>query len=520
MRNKLSLTFSLYSGEQHNESISMYKHLNYIFTTYPVKTRRALEISFPLISLFLISLPFWGSLIFPIQLAYFIIFFDMYWLYKSLNLAVCSYIATRKIKQAESQDFLAKAKQLDNFSHLKHIIVVPTYKESVSKLRACINSLKNQTFPTKSMFIFIAMEEREEKAPEKARQLAQEYKNSFGGIYFTFHKDREGEVKGKSSNEAWAGRQAHKILIQEKKLDMDYLTISSTDADSIFDPQHFAYVSYLFLKSKNPHLEFWQSANVYYNNFWKIPSFTRVIVFFGSLWRASLLVQGMRLVPHSTYTLSFKLLHEIGYWDADVIPEDYRIFFKAFFAKRGQVSVQPLFLKISMDAPQSPTYIASLKNKYNQEQRWSWGISDDAIYMKWWLTVPGVPFWKKTYLIANVLLDHILWPVNWFIITVSANLVVFLNPIFSRTSLGYNLPSLSGFILTLCLFSLFVMIYVDFDLRSKKYSDASKLRQFMFPLEFVLMPVAGFFLSTLPALISHLQLIRGKRLEYKVTEKV
>jgi cellulose synthase/poly-beta-1,6-N-acetylglucosamine synthase-like glycosyltransferase len=499
---------------------SMQQRLNTFFNTHPVKTIRALEILFPMISLLLITLPFWGALLFPNILAVGIIAFDMYWLYKSLNLALCSYIATQKIKKAEKENWLEKAEKHEHYKDMHHVIVIPTYKESIEKLQVCIDSIAAQTFPTKRIHVFVAMEEREEEAPQKAELLRKAYKGVFGTLDFTFHVDREGEVKGKSSNEAFAGYEAERILVKEKKLDMDYMTISSVDADSIFDHQHFAYISDSFLSSKTPHLSFWQSANVTYNNFWQIPSFTRVIAFFGSLWRASLLVQGLRLVPNSTYTLSFKLLKEIGYWDTDVIPEDYRTFFKAFFAKEGKVSVIPVFLKTSMDAPQSPTYFSSLMNKYNQERRWSWGISDDAVYIKWWLTVKNMPFLKKTYLVGTVLFDHILWPVNWFIITVSANVIVLINPIFYRTSLGYNLPHLSGFILTLCLFSLFVMIYVDFDLRSKRYSDAPKFRQFMFPLEFVLMPVAGFFLSTLPALISHLQLIRGKRLEYKVTEKV
>jgi hypothetical protein len=35
-----------------------------------------------------------------------------------------------------------------------------------------------------------------------------------------------------------------------------------------------------------------------------------------------------------------------------------------------------------------------------------------------------------------------------------------------------------------------------------------------------MMPIIGFFFSALPALISHTHLMMGKRLEYKVTEKV
>lgn len=498
----------------------MHSTFNAVFTRYPRKSIRLLEIFLPLVSLSLIALPFWTAVIFPVQLAYFILFFDIYWLYKSLNLSFCSFIAARKIKQAERTNWLKKAQILPHVEDVHHIIVIPTYKESLKILKSCIDSLRDQTFPTKQLFVFIALEEREAEATQKAEELKNEYRDTFGGIFFTFHPDIVGEVKGKSSNQAYAAREAYKIIIEEKKKNIDYITITSVDADSIFDPQYFAYLSYKFLTSQKPHLEFWQSANVNYNNFWKVPAFTRVISFFGSLWRASLLVQGPRLIPNSTYSLSFKLLHELGYWDTDVVPEDYRTFFKAFFAKHGKVTVEPIFLKTSMDAAQSITYFRSLSNKYHQEMRWSWGISDDVVYLKWWLTVKHVPFFKKTYLVGNVLLEHILWPVNWFLITVAANVIVFINPIFSRSNLGYNLPHISGFILTLCLFSLFVMIYVDFDLRSKKYSETSKLRQFMFPLEFVLMPVAGFFLSTLPALVSHIQLLLGKRLEYKVTEKV
>lgn len=490
-----------------------------LFTRYPRKSIRLLEIIPPLSAIFLISMPFWGAIFFPLQLAYFIIFFDIYWLYKSGNLAVCALIASRKIKAAEHENWLTKAEALPNYDKMRHIVIVPTYQESLAKIKETINSIRNQTFQTSKIYIFVAFEERETEAQEKAKTLEYEYKNIFGGFYATFHPDSPEELRGKSSNQAYAGRFANKVLIEEKQLDINYMTVSSLDADAIFDKQFFAYLSYKFLTSKNPHLAFFQSANVTYNNFWKVPSFIRIISFFGSLWRIALLIQGLRLIPNSVYSLSFKLLRDIDYWDTDVIPEDYRIFFKAFFATNGKVTVEPIFLKTSMDSPLSPTYFKSLLNKYNQERRWSWGISDDAIYLKWWLLSNDVPFFKKTYILWNVLLDHILWPVNWYIITISANLIVFLNPVFSRTSLGYSLPQMSGFILTLCLVALFVLIYVDFDMRLQTPGKASRFRQFIFPLEFVLMPISGFFLSSLPALISHIQLIIGKRLEYRVTDK-
>lgn len=491
------------------------------FRTYPVRSARMLEVVPPLVSVFLISAPFWGAVFFPTTLTYLIIFFDFYWLYKSLNLALTSYLASRKIHEAEQTDWVGKSQKLAHFKDVHHLLIIPNYKENAEKLRVTLDALKKQSLSLKKLHICFAMEQREKEAPARAKIIEKEYRDEFGSLIFTYHPQLAGEVAGKSSNEAYAVRQAYDYLVEKKRLNLDYITVSSVDADSIFDPQFFANLTYAFLTSTQPYLTFWQSANVNYNNFWQVPAFTRVISFFGSLYRTSLLVQRLRLIPNSTYSLSLKLLKSIGYWDTDVIPEDYRIFFKAFFNTKGAVSVDPIYLKTSMDSAHSQTYFKSLTNRYNQERRWAWGISDDAIYLKWWLSVKDVPFFRKTYLVANVVIDHILWPVNWYIITISANLIVLLNPIFTRTSLGYMLPQLSGFILTLCLFALFIMIYVDFNLRSSlPGSKPSRMRQFIFPLEFILMPVAGFFLSSLPALISHIQLIAGKKMEYKVTEKV
>lgn len=499
----------------------MQSHFERLFTRYPIKSQRALEITPPLIALFLITMPVWGAYFFPVALSYFIIFFDVYWFYKSVNLVVMSFIAARKIRVAERTDWLSKAKELTNFSKVNHLIVIPSYKESYEKIKDTIESINEQTLSHKQIYIYLALEAREENVKEKAERFLKEYGGTFGGFYYTLHPDLPNEVKGKSSNQAFAAADAYEKLIKSGKLDINYMTVTSADADVLFDKSFFSYLTYSFLTVKDPLYTFWQSANVAYNNFWQVPSFTRVISFFGGLWRTSVLVQHTRLVPNSVYSLSYRLLMDIGNWDVDVIPEDYRVFFKAFFKTKGRAVVEPIFLKTSMDAAQSYSYRRSLMNKYHQERRWSWGVADDATYIKWYLTVKGIPFWRKTMLVTNVILDHILWPVNWFIITISANVVALINPVFTRTNLGYTLPQLSAFILTLCLLSILAMIYVDYTLGPKRsIHKYSKLRKILFPLEFLFMPVAGFFLSALPALISHIQLIIGKRLEYKVTEKV
>lgn len=490
-----------------------------IFKRYPHKSRRILELFPGLVVWTVIFFPIWGSFVYPVFVAYFILFFDIFFFYKSFSLAIFATIASGRINKTQMQNWNEIVQKLPDVKPVGHVLIIPNYKEKTDKIRLTLNALAKQTYPAKRLFIVMAMEQREEEAKERADLLIKEFKHIFGSIIATFHPDIPNEVKGKSSNEAFAGREAYRRFIEKGNLDINYTTISSVDADSIFHKEFFAHLTYKFLTDPKRYNKFWQSATVYHNNIWKVPAPTRIISFFGSLWRTALLVQGDRLITNATYTLSFKLLKQIDFWDTDVIPEDYRIFFKAFFRMKGQIWVEPLFLKTSMDAAHSFGYIRSLKNKYDQERRWAWGVSDDPLFIQWWLTVPGMPFLRKTFLIYHVLLDHILWPTNWFIVTLAANIMAILNPVFSRTSLGYYLPQLAGFLLSSCLVALMVMLYIDFKNRPENARLPFR-RKLLFPLEFLLMPVVGFFLSSLPALISHTQLMMGKRLEYKVTEKV
>lgn len=497
----------------------MTNFFNRLFTRYPVKTHRSLLALPGLVSWTVILFPFWASPFYPYAVAYFILFFDIYWFYRSFYLMGTAYVASKKINEAEKVNWLEKATKYDDFEKVTHVIIIPNYKETEEKLRRIVGTLAAQTFPLKKIYVVLAMEKREEEGKKKSQKIINDFKDVFGGIFTMQHPDILGEVKGKSSNESYAGKEIYKVLVDGGIIDINFATITTADADSMFDHQYFSYLANDFLREPKRYNRFWQSANVDHNNFWSVPAATRVFSFFSSLHRTGLLVQGDKLIAASTYSLSFLLLKRIGFWDTDVIPEDYRVYFKAFFMMKGDMSANPIFLKTTMDSPLSPTYVGSLKNKYTQIRRWSYGASDDPLFIKWYLTVPGIPFFRKTKILFHVLLDHFLWPANWFILTIATSVLTLINPEFSRTALGYTLPVLARIILTTSLIALVIMIVIDYRNRPKHLSK-SRFRELMFPLEFVLMPVAGFFLNSLPAIISHTQLMLGRKMEYKVTEKL
>jgi cellulose synthase/poly-beta-1,6-N-acetylglucosamine synthase-like glycosyltransferase len=489
-----------------------------LFARYPGAARRFLEILPGMVSWGFILAPLWASFLIPYALTVFIFVFDAYWLYKSFALLICFYIASGKIRRAEQDDWLKKANRLPHFSRVTHVLVIPTYKERLEKLRRTLQAVARQTFPRERLFVILAMEARESGVRDKARALLGEFRGVFGAILATYHPDAVGEVKGKSSNEAFAAREAYRRLVEGRQLDLAYATISSVDADTLFDRQYFAYLTYAFLTSPRRHHTFWQSANVSFNNFWQVPAAVRVVAFLESLWRVAVLIQPRRLLSNSTYSLSFKMLLAIGFWDVDVIPEDYRIFFKAFYRLKGKVWVEPLFLKTSMDSPQALNFLRTLKSKFEQERRWAWGVSDAPLLIQWWLTVPGVPFVRKTLLLYYVLLDHFLWPVTWFVLTVAARIMTLMNPVFAQTPAASEMLRLGSLILTPCILT---MVVLALDLRHcPAHLRPSILKRLLFPLQLLWLPITGFFLNALPGLVSHTQLMLGKRLEYKVTEKV
>ena len=227
-----------------------------------------------------------------------------------------------------------------------------------------------------------------------------------------------------------------------------------------------------------------------------------------------------RLVNFSTYSTSLKHVDEIGYWDIDVIPEDYRLFFKSYFAKKGDFEVEPIFLPIYADAVQSHGWWLTLKNQYRQLRRWAWGVSDDAYIIRQYVLTEGVPFWDKTSRVLKVMEDHFLWPVNWFAITVSAILPPLLNETFGRTVLGKTLPQVTSFLLTMALVSMMVVFVIDALNRPPRPHKFNLLSYLMQPLEFLLLPIVGFFFAALPGIDAHTRLMLGKYIEYKVTEKV
>lgn len=491
-----------------------------LFTKYPFLAGRALEIIFPTITWIIITLPLWLSPSHPALVAYFILTFDVYFLYKSLTIAVYSTISYFRLKKLAGVDWYGKAKKLESYPNVYHAIIIPNYKEKREKLSKTLQYLSRQDFPLKKLLIVLAMEEREgQEAKLRAKSLVAEYKNKFGYIGASFHPDLPGEVKGKASNSTWAAR----FLTQEiekRGLNKDFVTVTSCDADSLLSAKYFSYLTYAFLTDPDRYFHFYWAPVLLYSNFWEVPLPIRLQATISSIGRLAGISKSDTLIQVSTYSLSLSMLEKIGYWDVDIVPEDWHIFLQAFFTLGEKVKTIPIYLIVSRDAVKSTGLFRTLVSRYEQEKRWAWGVTDvPYAVIKFFTTTAKIPFFAKFFRVLYVIETHLFWPTSFFLLTLGASIPAIVNPVFSRTALGYNLPKMSGLILTLTTLFLVVLVLIDIKSRPKRPPSFSIAKTPLLLFQWVLLPVISFFFSSLPALEAHTRLLFGKRLEYKVTEK-
>ncbi|HCS79374.1 TPA: hypothetical protein DIV55_06600 [Patescibacteria group bacterium] len=488
---------------------------------YPERSHRLFEILIPLFSWILITFPLWLSFWHPAVVAYAVLTFDVYWFYKSFTLAFKGTRAFLTLTAHTKVDWLTllKEKFPDTWQEIFHVIIIPEYKEPVTVLEDTLINLLKQDFPLKNLIVVLATEVKDDKRHETAELLKNKYGHEFKHFWVTEHPLITGEVAGKSSNMAWAGKEVAKKLRAEN-IDIDNVTVTSCDADVLLHPKYYSYLTHAFLSDPDRYFHFYQPAILFYSNIWRIPLPGRVINTISSVLNLSLLSQNDRLINFSTYSLPFTTVEKVGFWGIDVIPEDYHLFFKTYFQLGEKVQAIPIFLPALADAAESTGFWRTMVNQYEQHKRWAWGVSDIPYVLQQYFTNTTIPFWKKTMRVFHLLENHILWPTNWFILTLGSTIPPIVNQNFARTYLGHELAQLSSGILTVSIVFLLIMILVDLRNRPSRPAGYPRWKIPILYLQWFSLPVVSFFLSALPGLDAHTRLMLGKRLEYRVTEKI
>jgi len=490
---------------------------------YDRPIHRILEIVPGVITWTFIFSPIWAGLFFPRAMAYVVIFFALYWFFQSARIGRGIVVSYRQCKKDAQRNWLADSKNLEGFEKIQHLIIIPFCNEPGHIVRETLTNLKKQTFPKERIHVVLAMEEfAGEFGRKNIETLQTEFKGEFGHLWATFHPRIPGEMPGKSSNMAWAGKWAKRQMVEELGYALEDIYVTSNDADAHLHPRYFSSVAYKIssLPKQLRHLRFFQSPIVFYNNLWRVIIPVRIRSATSSVIEAGRMASPQDLHPYSTYTASLKMVHEAGYWGVNVIPEDYHLFYKCFFHHKGEVDVIPIFLPTSADAAESTTFWESLKNHYQQVRRWAYGASDDPYVFKGLLTHSEIPVSKRLYRLFLLTDFHFFWAAKSFI-PFGSFVALLINPVFSQTVLAHNLPRISSLIFRSCFVFTIALVAADILMRPAHPKNYSKKKLLVISLfDWFLSPLIGLLFSVIPAIDAHTRLMLGKYLAYEVTEKV
>jgi len=258
---------------------------------------------------------------------------------------------------------------------------------------------------------------------------------------------------------------------------------------------------------------------LFHNNIWAVPTGVRVMSASTSQWQMFLHSRPHRLVAFSSYTCSLRFIHEVGYWDKDVIPEDSRFYWKAFFTFGKRFSVKSVYLPLFGDSPKSRDYASTHQSQYNQIKRWAWGVTDVPYVLARLFKHPEIPFGLRMRRFSNLFLNHLNWIFLPVLLMFGSSAPIWFSKDFSLTDVGQGIWSLSGLLLSITLSTVFFFMYLEFRMLPPKPAEWPLWRRTIVHFQYFAYPVVGLVLSVLPALEAHTRLLLGRYLEYRVTEK-
>src|SRR5829696_5859414 len=110
--------------------------------------RRVLATLPPVLAWIVLTSPVWAAIAAPHVLGGFLVVFAAYWLWRSVEFSLGLLVGLWQLWRARHRDWLADGQAQPGFDDLRHVVIVPTYKESDDVLAETLDSLVRQTLPS------------------------------------------------------------------------------------------------------------------------------------------------------------------------------------------------------------------------------------------------------------------------------------------------------------------------------------------------------------------------------------
>lgn len=467
--------------------------------------------------------PIWLSFTLPYAVAYLILIADVYWLLNALRIGVLILIGFRKMEEVKKINWLQKV-QIDypkSWEKYYHLILVPTFKESLQILEPTFDAIINSNYPTKKIFIAVGFEERDDlKKIQGTIDYLKKIDHKTAGVFVTTHPyGLPGEVAGQGSNKNWMIKNVLEKL-QKKHIKTDDVFVTTLDADFNISPQFLAGAlhKYLSLPEKTRDKRTFTGAFLYHNNYWQTPTPMRLMATGTSFWQLAEMVGSDKYINYSSMSISLKALLDIGGWIPNKVNDDSGFYWKAYFHFKGNYAVVPHFLPISADAVQDTTLLKTFQNQYLQIKRWAYGVEHIPFIVGQYFK-EDMDFWDKTDKLLFKIWGDLKWGFLAIFVTFGSLLIPLVNPNFKASVLSVNLPIISSWILTTAFFGLFATIYVHEKTAPPRPKNWSVFKVVWSYIQWLLVPIILVTISSLPAIDAQTSLMFGRKLEFRVTNK-
>lgn len=513
----------------------------------------------------------WGTLlgavvfsyVAPFWVAIYIILFDLYWVLKAINTSLHLMSTFRKWRLYRTYDWNARLHslargaaayksqlrreilssatrrrddlkqelfRLDNidftdritdYQKIYHVVLLTTYNESLEVLDNSVRSVIESDFPKDQIIFVLACEERDgARGQENARILRERYGHQVFKFIATFHPDGIiGEIKAKGANLTYACREVLPVLAS-LQIPVDNVIVSAFDSDTVVSKNYLAYLTYAFLTAEKPYRTSYQPLQVYNNNIWDAPAITRIVAVANSFWQMVEASRPDRVVTFSSHAMTLRALIDVDFWPVDTIPDDSRIFWRAFLRYDGDYRTQPLFIHVSLDAVLDDTYKKSLIGQYKQKRRWAWGVCEIPYVITGFIKNKKIPLWKKFLYGERLIEGHYFWATASIMIAVLGWLPLLLGGNrFEESVLALNLPTLTRVMMQTATIFLIFSVYINMVLLPRRPRGYSRWKTATMLLQWVFTPIVSTVFGSLPAIDAQTRLMLGKYMEFWVTPK-
>ena len=457
----------------------------------------------------------------PLWVIYFILLFDLYWLFRVVYFLVFLLLSWRTYRRSVRTDWHAKLIGHTDWDSITHIIFLPFVRESAAIIDAALNSFVVSNYPSKKMIIILGGEERaREHAQSVISEMKHIYEHAFAAFITTIHPDDiVGEIKSKGANLHFMGIAAKKT-IDSLGISYERVVVSAFDSDTIVHPDYFACLTHTYLSHPNRTHSSYQPVVLYNNNIWDSPAPTRLAAFSTTFWLMTELVRPDRLFTFSSHSMPFQALVDVGYWDPTIVSEDSRIFLQCFIRYDGEYEVTPLFVPVSMDTVRSEGTWKSIVSLYIQQRRWAWGVEHFPYLMVHFFNNRRIALGKRLKILWNQTEGMYTWATAPFIILLLGRMpLMFLQGSDQTSIVAQNAPQILEVLLNASFAGIFVIALVSMTLLPSRPKHHAAYRIVSMLLQWLLLPVSIILLSSIPALDAQTRLMFGRYLGFYVTEK-